>query len=153
MGGRWPGPGTALERSEGRCRDTPALPGALPNLSPGCLRQDLIRLQPNSRICHQPGSGEGSQLFHDRQRHIRGKASVCPSVCSDVASGACWAGGSRAWRGGAGRGGTVHKRVHTGTGSHTDSSPMGLEPKAEGLQNPIQILLVFQSPIQMSLPP
>lgn len=121
--GRWPGPGTALERGGGRCRETPALPGALPNLSPGCLRQDLIRLQLNSRVCHQPGSGEGSQRFHDRQRRIRGEASACPSVCSDTASGALsW------WEPGMAGRGTVHKRVHTGTGHTPTLAPQRLSP-------------------------
>lgn len=78
----WHSPGKGQGRCKGRhlhCQ------GALPNLSPGCLRQDLIRLQPNSRICHQTGSGEDPSISTTN----RGTASVCPSVWSDVASGAC----------------------------------------------------------------
>ena len=76
---RWLGPGTLLERDGGRTHtQTPALPPALPNLSPRCLGRDLIRLCPNSQIHRQMGSGEGPQLFYDQERHTRGQASGFP---------------------------------------------------------------------------
>lgn len=62
-----------------------------------CTARPLSRLSQTrpdktaAQLSHLSSVGQwgGIQLFHDGQRHIRGKASVCPSVWSDRASGAC----------------------------------------------------------------
>ena len=62
-----------------------------------CIARPLSRLSQTrsdktaAQLSHLSSVGQwgGIQLFHTRQRHIRGTASVCASVWSDMASGAC----------------------------------------------------------------